>query len=294
MLLELQGGFMADPARKGHITEIMQCLLNLWDRELGSATAADSTSVPIADLPEDDAAWDTIRKQEQLACYPNWPLLYTRPRYEGLEYASGRSQDTSVYTKCDGTENKESPGQRKFNPGIFKVTCVHGIVYGFHFLKDDESPNDLFTLLLTRFPHDKRPALVFYDNACKLYEYILNREPWLLKDMRVLVDSFHYGGWRARGMLGTNVPIHKCPNSFDTKEHVVGKEFNTQYEEHSNAYISLHKGMARTMRLQRARELASVLLRFLNGRKLDTVSRRKAAITSKYNSALQALGRLAG
>jgi hypothetical protein len=284
MLLELQGGFMADPARKGHITEIMQCLLNLWDRELGSATAADSTSVPIADLHEDDAAWDTISKQQQLAWYPNWPLLYTRPRYDGLEHANGRSQDTSVYTKCDGTENKESPGQRKFNPGIFKVTCVHGIVYGFHFMKEAESPSDLFTLLLTRWPRCRQlPALMWYDNMCKAYEYIIKREPWMLKLMRALVDSFHYGS-------ALRIAIHKCPQCFNTQAHPVAELFNSQYEEHGNAFLSVFRRSARTMGLERAVDLIAMLLEKWGGSKERKMALRLAHWRMQYELTCRRLG----
>ena len=161
---------------------------------------------------------------------------------------------------------------------------VHGIVYGYHFLKDPESPSDFFTLLLTRFPRDKLPALVYYDNACKLYEYILNREPWMLKTMRLLVDTFHYGSWR-----GSQSPIHKCPTSFDTKAHPVAAQFNSQYEEHGNAYVSLHKGSASTMRLERAFELISALLRCWNGCKQELCSRRAEAWRAQYKHACEQL-----
>jgi hypothetical protein len=201
------------------------------------------------------------------------PLKYSRPQYTRLEWEDGRSQQKSWYLKCDNTEPRVGTGQRKFSPGLFKVTCVHGIVYGYHFLKDPESPSDFFTLLLTRFPRDKLPALVYYDNACKLYEYILNREPWMLKTMRLLVDSFHYGSWR-----GT-APVHKCPTAFDTKAHPQASLFNSQYEEHGNAFISIHKRSARTMRLRRAYQLVGALLRCRNGIKTKSLHRRFAALS---------------
>jgi hypothetical protein len=51
------------------------------------------------------------------------------------------------------------------NPGIFKVTCAHAVAYGFHFMKEPESPSDLLTLLLTCWPRDMLlPALLWYGN----------------------------------------------------------------------------------------------------------------------------------
>lgn len=30
-----------------------------------------------------------------------------------------------------------------------------------------------------------------YDNACNLIHYILNREPWLMKHLRLFIDALH-------------------------------------------------------------------------------------------------------
>lgn len=166
-----------------------------------------------------------------VACYESWPQLYTRPRYAAFEDEHGRSREKGMYRKCDNSKPTALPNsQQKFTPGIFKVSCVHGITYGFHFLKHPESPNEFFTLLLTRFPRDQLPHLLFYDNGCKLHEYILNREPWMLKAMKIFVDNFHYGSSRGPG----GVPIHKCPSSFCASNSAASL-FNTQYEEHTNA-----------------------------------------------------------
>jgi hypothetical protein len=167
-------------------------------------------------------------------------------------------------------------GQRKFNPGIFKVTCPHGVVYGFHFMKDHESPSDLFTLLLTRWPRDRLlPALMWYDNMCKAYEYIIKREPWMLKFMRAVVDSFHYGS-------SQQVPLHKCPRCFDTKAHTVAARFNSQYEEHGNAYLSLFRNSLRTMALPRARELVGTVLKCWGGQKLEKIRLELQAEQKQY------------
>jgi hypothetical protein len=283
MLSDLQGDFMSDPAWKGHISDILTCLLRLWDQHLRSPAAEHSKSVLISGLEPDDAARAIIEKQQLLAWYPNWPLLYTRPRYEGLEQEDGRSKDKSAYTKCDGGQKKESPGQRKFNPGIFKVTCVHGVVYGFHFMKEPESPSDLFTMLLTRWPRGRLlPALLWYDNMCKAYEYIIKREPWMLKFMRALVDSFHYGS-------ALRIALHKCPQCFNTQAHMVAELFNSQYEEHGNAFLSVFRRSARTMGLQRALQLIAMLLRKWNGSKARKMERKFSTWREQYELACRAL-----
>jgi hypothetical protein len=262
----MRGVLQADASLLAHIKEIIKRLLQLWDKHLGSESHEQSTSVPISQLAADDPAHVTIAQQEQLAWYPNWPLLHTRPRYDGLEYENGRSTDTSVYTKCDSSLNKaEAPGQRTYNPGIFKVTCLHGTVYGFHFMREHESPSDLFTLLLTRWPRDRLlPALVWYDNMCKAYEYIIKREPWMLKFMRVFVDSFHYGS-------KLKLALHKCPQCFNPHTHFIAALFNSQYEEHGNSFLSLFKRSTRSMGLKRAVKMLAMVLRRWNGSKARNV-----------------------
>jgi hypothetical protein len=160
---------------------------------------------------------------------------------------------------------------------------VHGVVVWFHFLKEPESPNDIFTLLLTRIPREKLPGMFFYDNGCKLYEYILNREPWMLKNLRIIVDSFHYGSWRS-------IPVHKCPHSFDTKANPVAALFNSQYEEHGNAYVSIHKRSARTMGFERAHTLIGVLLQCWNSNKFNRTESKQSAFEAQYKKACEMLG----
>jgi hypothetical protein len=276
MLLELQPAW-AQGSFFTAVTDLARSLLYLWYEVIGSTSPDDSTSQP---LPEEHPA---RAQQDEVASYHSLPLRYSRPQYSSYEHEDGRSTQTSWYRKCDNTQPRVGTGQRKFSPGLFKVTCVHGFVYGFHFLREPESPSDFFTLLLTRFPRDKLPALVYYDNGCKLYEYILNREPWMLKSICVLVDSFHYGSWRGAA------PVHKCPTTFDTKAHAQAALFNSQYEEHGNAFISIHKRTARTMQLQRAWQLVGALLRCRNGIKAGSMQATEE-LRAAYMEACDRLG----
>ena len=265
-----------------HAEALLQCLLDLHHQHIGQADPQESKSVLVSSLPADDPAHSIIAQQEQLAWYPNWPLLYTRPRYEGLENEEGRSTEPGMYRKCDNTQPKVVSGQRKFNPGIFKVTCVHGVVYGFHFMKDNESPSDLFTLFLTRWPRNIPLAISWYDNACKFYEYTIKREPWLLKFMRAVVDSFHYGS-------AHQIPLHKCPRCFDTKAHSVAAIFNSQYEEHGNAYLSLFRGSLRSMALPRAGQLVETVLKCWGGKKMAKIRLELQAVMAQYQEVCRLL-----
>ena len=282
MLVRVQNLMREDNAFAEHVVMLMQCVLSLYHKIVASSSAEGSMSVSIhspnvlqADLP-------LAKQQAEICWYSRWPLLYTRPCYQAFEGKDGRSKDASVYRKCDNTLPLVGNGQRKFSPGLFKVTCPHGVVYGCHFLKEPESPSDFFTLLLTRWPRDHLP-LVFYDNARKLHEYILNREPWMLQQMRTFVDSFHYGSWRT-------LPVHKCPTSFDTKARPIASLFNSQYEEHGNAYIGMHKRSARTMGLDRAKRLAEVVLQCWNGKQFELIHRNHVRLQHQYEYTCNNLG----
>jgi hypothetical protein len=50
--------------------------------------------------------------------------------------------------------------------------------------------DQVFDVLVTRFK--KAPSLIVYDDACRLQEYVLNREPEFFANTKFLVDSFHY------------------------------------------------------------------------------------------------------
>jgi hypothetical protein len=286
MLCGCESLFEQDAELRCTVLRLVQFVMLVWQLSIGCFSPESSKSIPLGSLPPDHAAHAHARSQADLAVYgAHWGSLYTRPRYVGLEHENGRSRDSSDYRKCDNTRPAVGTSQRKFSPGICKFSCVHGVVLGLHFMKEPESPSDVFTLLLTRFPRESLPSLVFYDNGCKLYEYILNREPWMLKTMRIFVDTFHYGAWR-------QVPIHKCPCSFSGKAHPVALQFNSQYEEHGNAFVSIHKRSARTMSLKRACMLLSVLLQSWNESKFERTRAAADVFRRQYEEACRRLGYL--
>lgn len=56
-------------------------------------------------------------------------------------------------------------------------------------MQQPESPETVFSLMYSRLPDAKR--VVVYDNACKVLEYCLNREPTFFKDAVFLLDRLH-------------------------------------------------------------------------------------------------------
>ena len=105
---------------------------------------------------------------------------------------------------------------------IFLWFCpIHGHSYGFHCINGGEGRKDVFSSLYKYL--EKQPEHIFYDFACQLHEYCLNREPELFKNTRFWHDLFHsighvcginYKSGRIRGLQGLNTEICEQWNGF--------------------------------------------------------------------------------
>ena len=105
---------------------------------------------------------------------------------------------------------------------IFLWFCpVHGHSYGFHCINGGEGRKDVFSSLYKYL--EKSPEHIFYDFACQLYEYCLNREPELFKNTSFWHDLFHsighvcginFKSGHVRGLEGVNTEICEQWNSF--------------------------------------------------------------------------------
>lgn len=105
---------------------------------------------------------------------------------------------------------------------IFLWFCpIHGHCYGFHLIAGGEGRKDPFSSLFKY--KEQMPQNLFYDFACQLNEYCLNREPELFKETRFWHDLFHAlghkCGWnfksgRVTGMEGINSEICEQVNAF--------------------------------------------------------------------------------
>ena len=98
---------------------------------------------------------------------------------------------------------------------------VHGHCYGFHLISGGEGRKDPFSSLFKYMPN--APTDVFYDFACQLSEYCLNREPQYFLCTRFWHDLFHgithkcgkcFKSSRVCGMVGVNSEICEQFNSY--------------------------------------------------------------------------------
>ena len=103
---------------------------------------------------------------------------------------------------------------------------VHGHSYGFHLIAGGEGRKDPFASIYKYM--ELPPADIFYDNACQLSEYALNREPKWFMNTRFWHDLFHS-------------ITHKCGMNFKSGR-VLGLEgINTEICEQVNAYLQCIK-----------------------------------------------------
>ncbi|MDA8031990.1 MAG: hypothetical protein MPK62_12885, partial [Alphaproteobacteria bacterium] len=98
---------------------------------------------------------------------------------------------------------------------------IHGHTYGFHLINKAEGRRDPFCSLY-KFLEDM-PKHIFYDFACSLSEYALNRAPELFRFTRFWHDLFHaighkcgmnFKSGRIDGLEGINTEICEQVNSF--------------------------------------------------------------------------------
>ena len=124
----------------------------------------------------------------------------------------------------DGVCNKKFPRDHTAGFGyLFLWFCpIHGHAYGFHLIQGGEGHKDPFSSLYKYL--ETPPKDVFYDFACQLSEYFLNREPELFKNTRFWHDLFQAIG-------------HKCGICFKSGR-VCGLEgINTEICEQVNAFL---------------------------------------------------------
>lgn len=113
---------------------------------------------------------------------------------------------------------------------------LHGHCYGFHLIQGSEGRKDPFYAIYKYMP--KAPKIVFYDFACSLSEYSLNREPEFFFKTEMFHDVFH----------GAN---HKCDFAFHCASIEKKRCFNTACAEQFNRYINKIKPTGRCLRLNR-------------------------------------------
>ena len=113
--------------------------------------------------------------------FPNFPLRRERAF---CEKTCNVEDENSLKFMCE----KDFPSHSTLTPGLLIMTCAcpKKIVYGFTLMTSGESPQMIFDLILSRFPTDYSPNII-YDNACKAKGRVQNK-------MEISNGIFHEGG----------------------------------------------------------------------------------------------------
>ena len=145
------------------------------------------------------------------------------------------------YTLTDDNKNDGSLCQKTFaHAGKSGTTFLflvfdpahYGHCYGFHMITTSEGRKDAFCPPYLYM--EDAPKEYFYDFACQLEEYSLNREPKFWRKTRFWHDIFH--GF-----------THKCPFVYSSRRiHYLHKN-NTEICEQFNAFVQKVKYCARSM-----------------------------------------------
>ena len=139
-------------------------------------------------------------------------------------------RDLPSYSIQGKDKSKDTSGCSKDYPHVpyggfgfmFLFFCpYHGHCYGFHLIDGGEGRKDPFSAMFKFM--EEPPDDLFYDFACKLQEYCLNREPDFFKSVRFWHDLFHainhicginFRSTRVVGLEGANSEICEQFNSY--------------------------------------------------------------------------------
>ena len=103
---------------------------------------------------------------------------------------------------------------------------IHGHTYGFHLIDSAEGRKDAFASLFKY--KEEMPHHIFYDFACSLSKYCLNRAPSLFVNTHFWHDLFHSVG-------------HVCGDNFKSKHDEGLEGLNTEICEEVNLYLQCIK-----------------------------------------------------
>jgi len=142
--------------------------------------------------------------------FPNWKLKYFLKEY------SVNSQGDPEF--C----SKDYPKANASSFGFLSVGCCCSLnqTLGFELLLDNESPKNLFRLLMCLDIDFSKLRGVISEHACGLDQYILDREPAKFKYLRTLVDGFHFKGHTKTKIGNSKKDGHSgCSNGYNSMEY---------------------------------------------------------------------------
>ena len=152
---------------------------------------------------------------------PTGEQLRKLPKYKVVKTSKTANFDDNPLVDKQCTKNY--PGVSHDGYGyMFVYFCpIHGHSYGFHLINGSEGRKDAFAALYKY--KEKMPQHLFYNFACQLSEYCLNREPELFSDTKFWHDLFHsitpvcgnnFKSVMIEGLEGINTEICEQFNGF--------------------------------------------------------------------------------
>ncbi|XP_061188793.1 uncharacterized protein LOC133196966 [Saccostrea echinata] len=196
--------------------EIFECGADMTDLKLLLEELWEIAIDPFVDAVEDDSIEESV-DVEEMSFFPSLVKYRNRGLFE-MDRKSGQTmKKKNVGDGCV----KKSLGHPSLLPGIFTIFCPHGVCYGFQVMESNESPNVPFTILRTRFR--KAPKHIIYDNACKLQQYCLSRDPLFFQTSEFYVDRLHWDNHTA------------CSLAYDLSLYPQFCAINSQCNEQANA-----------------------------------------------------------
>eukprot|EP00058_Branchiostoma_floridae_P026343 XP_002611834.1 hypothetical protein BRAFLDRAFT_83142 [Branchiostoma floridae] len=184
--------------------------------------------------------------------FPNLPLVRGQAKYaKDAQRRTGTRRCREPSQRC----NKMYGGHPSLSPGIFTMFCQHGVCYGFTILKSHESPRHPFEILIGRF--NRAPRVVVYDNACRLHQYCLNREPVFFMNTLFCVDRLHW-------INHTGCSDGYCMDSYGQHGSIDVQQINSQINEQANAGLKRIKAQLAYMTQSKFLFNAALFLAFKN------------------------------
>jgi hypothetical protein len=222
-------------------------VLYLCDRvtsmHTGDRAAQAPSPVPGSYNPPSGAAYYFTPSGNKVRRMPKYALNDTR-REQFDDPPSGGENCSKVYPQV-------STGGFSY---LFLWFCpIHGHCYGCHLISGGDGRKDPFASMMLYL--ESPPEVVFYDNACQLSEYSLNREPDFFQNTRFFHDVFH--GFS-----------HKCSKAFRSAR-IPSLSVNSEICEQFNARLQCIKYTGSHLSQPHFMFLVQLVLHFWNREKTE-------------------------
>ena len=180
-----------------------------------------SPAIPLAT----DAHQSVWRDYTVSGCnYATYEVHHIRPKYDHVSETRPKPKkkgDVIHERNPNGDCHKNYLTYKDMSNGVVIFLCAdHHEVIGWHVLKNPESVNDCFSLLLMMYPGDEAPEAILCDNACALHKYCMIREPTKFRDTLFINDDFHAKGHKCGPYYSASAwkdCDHKCPFRNDSE-----------------------------------------------------------------------------